>query len=94
MKRILYKSLDHVCISGILLFSLLAKSNASKENMSPDAQALDAACASDAQTAGCSGLKVGTGLLKCLHKYKTEHKEYKFSKECREAKTKLRNHKN
>ncbi len=56
------------------------------ENKNPDAQAIDQACTQDAQTAGCGNEKVGTGLLKCLHAYKKEHKkEFKFSEGCKSA---------
>ena len=51
-----------------------------------DAQAIDTACSSDAATAGCGSDQVGTGLLKCLHAYKKEHKkDFKFSAGCKAA---------
>ena len=55
------------------------------ENKSPDAQAVDSGCAADAATAGCGSEKVGTGLLKCLHKYKKANAGFKFSDSCKTA---------
>jgi hypothetical protein len=74
----------------VLVCGLFAGANASfaqtHENMNPDAQAIDGACTQDAATAGCGSEKVGTGLLKCLHKYKKEHKkDFKFSESCKTA---------
>ncbi len=56
-----------------------------KPEMKADAEAINAACKSDAATAGCSGEVVGKGLLKCLHKYKEAHKDFKLSEGCRDA---------
>jgi hypothetical protein len=50
-----------------------------------DNQAIDAACTSDAQTAGCGTEQVGKGLLKCLHAYKKANPSYKFSASCKSA---------
>jgi hypothetical protein len=60
------------------------------ESKKPDAQAIDAACTQDAATAGCGTEKVGTGLLKCMHAYKKEHKDFKFSEGCKSAMVKAR----
>ncbi len=50
-----------------------------------DKEAVNAACAQDAATAGCASEVVGKGLLKCLYKYKKDHKDYKFSEGCKSA---------
>ncbi len=67
----------------LLSFSLTAFA---KEQMNPDAQAINTACAQEAATANCGQDKVGTGLLICMHAYKKEHKkDFKFSEGCRAA---------
>ena len=48
-------------------------------------EAVNAACSQDAATAGCGTKTVGKGLLKCLHAYKKEHKEFAFSDGCKSA---------
>lgn len=58
--------------------------------MKADAEAINAACKSDAATAGCGNEVVGKGLLKCMHAYKQAHKDYKFSEGCREAMKKMK----
>lgn len=46
---------------------------------------IDNACANDAKTANCGDKQVGSGLLKCLHDYKKEHKDFKLSPACKTA---------
>jgi hypothetical protein len=53
--------------------------------MQADNDAINSACATEAQTASCGADKVGTGLLKCLHAYKKAHKDFKFSDGCKSA---------
>lgn len=60
-----------------------------KENMTEDAQAIDSACAQDAAATGCGDKKVGTGLRVCMHQYKKEHHDYKFSEGCKSAMKKM-----
>lgn len=45
------------------------------------------ACADDAAKAGCTGqsAEIGKGLMKCLHAYKKEHKDFKVSDSCKMA---------
>lgn len=43
------------------------------------------ACATEIKTAGCEEKKLGEGLLKCVHEYKREHKDFTISAECKEA---------
>ncbi len=50
-----------------------------------DQPMVDSACQSDAATAGCSGEVLGRGLLKCMRKYKREHKGFQFSSGCEQA---------
>ncbi len=77
-------------LKSILFLAIASAANA-KENLSADAQAVDAACSQDAATAGCGTEKVGTGLLKCLAAYKKSHKEFKFSEGCKTAKQTMKN---
>jgi hypothetical protein len=73
----------------VLLSSLTSVMAA--ESKSADAQAVDQACTQEAQTASCGSEKVGTGLLKCLHAYKKEHKkDFKISDGCKTAMKTLR----
>ena len=67
------------------LFSILSANSFAGENKSADAQAVDSACSQDSATAGCGSEKVGTGMLKCMHAYKKEHHEFKFSDGCKSA---------
>jgi hypothetical protein len=53
--------------------------------MTADAQALNTACASEAQTAGCGSDKVG----KCIHEYKEKNPSFKVSDGCRDAMKKM-----
>ncbi|MCM2354370.1 MAG: hypothetical protein NDI63_12200 [Pseudobdellovibrio sp.] len=55
--------------------------------------AVNQACASDAEKAGCSGKEVGSGLLKCLHAYKKEHKDFAISEGCKASTKSLRDEK-
>jgi hypothetical protein len=72
-----------------IAFLGLASFAQAKENMSADAQAVDAACTQDAATAGCGNEKVGTGLMKCIHAYKQAHKDFKVSEGCKTAMHKM-----
>jgi hypothetical protein len=77
-------------LSLSLLVVLFSFSNSfAGENKSSDAQAVDQACTAEAQTASCGSEKVGTGLLKCLHAYRKEHKDFKPSEGCKTAMKKL-----
>ena len=79
------KTLKIAFLSAAVGFCALSFA-AGTENMSADAQAVDAACTADAATAGCGSDKVGTGLMKCLHAYKKAHKkDFKFSEGCKAA---------
>lgn len=60
-----------------------------KENLEPDAQAVDAACVEDATKTNCTNEKVGTGLLKCLHAYKRANPTFTFTEACHTAMHKL-----
>ena len=61
-----------------------------KASTNPDAVAVDQACAAEAQTAGCGGEQVGTGMLKCIHAYKQAHKkDFKLSDGCKAAMKKM-----
>lgn len=75
-------------ISLIILFVVsTAMANESKR---PEALNVDTACSADATTAGCGDKKVGSGLLNCLEAYRKEHKNFKVSEGCKNARLKLR----
>lgn len=61
-----------------------------KAKVEADKTQVNSACSADAQTAGCGGQVVGEGLLKCMHAYKKEHKDFKFSEGCKTAMKQLR----
>ena len=72
------------------VFALLSVSLAHAEGaLKADKEAVDSACTADAATASCGNDKVGTGLLKCLHAYKKEHKDFKFSDGCKASMKKM-----
>ena len=55
--------------------------------------AVTQACSADAEKAGCAGKEVGTGLLKCLHAYKKEHKDFEISEGYKASTKSLRDEK-
>ncbi len=55
-----------------------------------DAAQINSACEADAKATGCSGMVVGKGLLKCMHKYKKENPSFKFSASCKGAMKQLK----
>ncbi|HKY89424.1 MAG TPA: hypothetical protein VJM11_00230 [Nevskiaceae bacterium] len=50
-----------------------------------NAEAVNAACKTDAEASGCTGKVVGTGLIKCMADYKKAHPEFKFTEGCKAA---------
>lgn len=69
--------------------SAFAEDKVSKDpTVEGDRAAINQACAADAQTAGCSGMTAGHGLMKCLHAYKKAHKDFKISDSCKAARQK------
>lgn len=66
--------------------SAFAADGAKKEELKADREAVNNACKTEGTTAGCGDQKVGTGLLKCIHKYKKAHREeFKISEGCKSA---------
>lgn len=61
-----------------------------KEEIKHDKDAVNTACAEESKTASCDGKLVGTGLLKCIHGYKKEHKDFKIGDSCKGALGKLK----
>ena len=61
-----------------------------KEERKADKEAVNSSCAADAKTAGCEGKEFGKGLIKCLHAYKKEHKDFQVSSTCKDATKQLR----
>ena len=54
-----------------------------------DAELINSSCRADAQVAGCSNEKVGSGLIKCLWQYKKANPKFDFSNECKSALKKM-----
>ena len=71
--------------SAAILALTLGLSSAYAGEVKADKEAVNAACSQDAATAGCGSETVGKGLLKCLHTYKKEHKDFKLSEGCKSA---------
>jgi hypothetical protein len=76
------KIISTAIVSLIISGAALAAPDAT---MQADNQAINTACAADAQTAGCGGEVVGKGLLKCLWHYKHSNPSFKFSETCKAA---------
>lgn len=71
----------------------LALSQASFANdptLQADRDAVNSSCSAEAATAGCGEAKVGSGLLKCIHAYRKDHKEFKISEGCKECFTQIK----
>jgi len=72
--------------AAVLVLSLSFTSAFANEAMtSAHADALNTACASEGQAAGCGDKKAGSGLGKCIHAYKKAHKDFKISEGCHHA---------
>lgn len=56
-----------------------------KKKIQEEKEQVNNACSADAKTAGCDGKVVGEGLMKCMHEYKKNHKDFKFSEGCKNA---------
>lgn len=74
--------------STILVLSQLTWAN--NPQLKTDREAVNNACSAESKSASCSDEKVGTGLLKCIHKYHQEHKDFKLSDGCKSAIEKLK----
>jgi len=79
-------------ISTFLVALALGQASfASDPALQADRDAVNSSCSAEAATAGCpSDAKVGSGLLKCIHAYKKDHKEFKISEGCKNASHKLK----
>lgn len=73
--------IKHLFVLCVALSSSLAFADGKQANNAE----INAACAADSKTAGCGDKQVGSGLLKCLHAYKKEHKDFNLSAGCKEA---------
>ncbi len=78
--------MNKLVMASLLCFGMIVHANG-KEATNPEAIAVNNACTKEAATAGCTGEKVGTGLLKCFAAYRKAHKGQKFevSPECESA---------
>ena len=84
-----------VTFIAILMTSLFAlatepsKTMPSKEEIKATVEAaktqLQNACTEDAAKAGCADKEIGEGLMKCIHAYKKENKDFKLSDSCKSA---------
>lgn len=86
---------SNILAIAVVSFALsFAHGSDSKEERKADREAnrevVNSACAADAKTAGCEGKTFGKGLIKCLHAYKKEHKEFEVSSACKDATKQLR----
>ncbi len=68
---------------------ILTFSTAAFADMKEDKAAVESSCVQEAVTAKCGQDKVGTGLLKCLHAYKKQNKDFKFGEACKSSMKKL-----
>jgi len=50
-----------------------------------DDQSVNAACAADAATSGCSGQQASHGLVKCMQTYRKANSSFAFSTGCKAA---------
>lgn len=48
------------------------------------------ACSAEIATTGCADKSLGKGLMKCMYSYKKDHKDFKISDSCRDAKKKVK----
>jgi len=79
------KKMSSLALIGAMVFSASAVFAEPDATQQADNQAINTACTTDAQTAGCAGEVVGKGLLKCLWAYKKANKTFKFSDGCKAA---------
>lgn len=56
-----------------------------KGEMKVQREAVNAACAEDAKTAGCEGKEMGKGLMKCIHAHKKSDANFKMTESCEKA---------
>lgn len=78
-------------VLAVLTITAQAEDKAAvKEELKQDKMAVEAACVEEAKTSGCEGKQIGKGLLKCVHTYKKEHKDFKFSDACKSAMKELK----
>lgn len=77
-------------ISTVAILSVSLSAFAADPKLQGDREAVDKACASEASQAGCANAQVGSGLLKCIHAYRREHRDFKVSDGCKAAMKQLR----
>lgn len=64
---------------------------AKKEQLKSDREVINNSCIEESKIAGCGNEKVGTGLIRCIHNYRREHKkDFKVSEACKLSMQKLR----
>ncbi|MEO5666668.1 MAG: hypothetical protein ABIR96_01280 [Bdellovibrionota bacterium] len=78
------RSFKQMFLASAIVFAFAAHADNSS-----DKAAVDSSCNEEAKTANCGDQKVGSGLLKCIHAYKKEHKDFKVSDGCKSAVKKL-----
>jgi hypothetical protein len=72
---------NQLVVAAVFLLSGLV----ANADISADKIGVESACVQEAATAQCGQDKVGTGLIKCLRKYRKENKGYKFGESCKGA---------
>jgi len=80
-----------VMVLGFSVAHAEGEMKADKAALTADKTAVVSACADEAKTAGCKeGETVGTGLLKCFHAYKKDHKDFQPKQACKDAIAKVK----
>ncbi len=74
------KLLTVLILSLTALFTIPAKANVTAQK-----QSVDNACYQEARYANCGDKRVGTGLIKCIHNYKSVNKAFQISEPCKAA---------
>lgn len=69
----------------LVILSVFISHSFAVESKNPKAIAVNDSCIEESKVANCGEQKVGTGLLKCIHGYKKEHKDFKISDVCHNA---------
>lgn len=76
-------------VISVLVFMGAVAVFAGEKHAEADAK-IKAACSAEIAATGCADKDLGKGLLKCMHAYKKEHKEFKFSEGCKDVKKELK----
>ncbi len=87
------KILSSLVVASVVQISMVHAEDQSSGNdkLSQDRTVVNESCKTEATTAGCGDQVVGKGLLRCIRKYKKEHKkEFQISDNCKSAMKQLK----